>query len=290
MRGRLDGINGYYDEQDPLVVAIEGVDGNREFLSGTLQVVTVAPDGSFEGYLSPDGGSNPHEVVCLFAGTTELASASSGYVPIAGPQRPAPTESAAPVLVYGGGALDNPAVQEAILSAVDWTNLSRQIFAEQDIPIVVAPWGEGQMIEDAREVPYDPDRARELLAEAGFPDGFRLLWLLSPEDEPLAEMTWMVAEALADIGVYADIVEVPATEAHDVMAEIVTAGEPAIWMSRRSPSRACVDFEDPLLGTVYHVGDVFADSGTQIYVRPYQWNNGQWTTAGFAEVDNAGLA
>ena len=83
VRGRLDGIDGYYDEQDPLVVAIEGVDGNREFLAGTLQVVTVAPDGSFEGYLRPDGGSDPQEVVCLFAGTTELASSSSGYVAVA---------------------------------------------------------------------------------------------------------------------------------------------------------------------------------------------------------------
>lgn len=56
------------------------------------------------------------------------------------------------------------------------------------------------------------------------------------------------------------------------------------------PPTECIDFEDPPLGKVYKVGDMFTDSGANIGVWPFQWGNSVWTVGGFAKVGNAGLA
>jgi len=50
----------------------------------------------------------------------------------------------------------------------------------------------------------------------------------------------------------------------------------------------CVDFEDLLLGTQYHVGDTFADSDVAIAVQKFQWGNLVWCNGncGYTEVSN----
>ena len=55
-------------------------------------------------------------------------------------------------------------------------------------------------------------------------------------------------------------------------------------------SGGCVDFEDPLLGTTFNVGDKFTDSGATITVQSFQWSNSKWTTDGYAEIENNGNA
>jgi len=55
-------------------------------------------------------------------------------------------------------------------------------------------------------------------------------------------------------------------------------------------SVGCVDFEDPLLGTTFYVGDIFTDSGATITVQSFQWSNSKWTTDGYAVIENDGLA
>ena len=52
----------------------------------------------------------------------------------------------------------------------------------------------------------------------------------------------------------------------------------------------CVEFEEPPLGTEYHVGDTFSDSGVMITVIPFQWSSGTWTNGGHAKITNAGDA
>jgi len=98
VEGQLAGATEFHTPNAPFRVMIEGVDGQRRFLPGTAQVLEVGRDGSFQGYLNPNARDAPVEVVCLFAGTTELASAASGYVPIAGLETPTPT----PTLVGHG--------------------------------------------------------------------------------------------------------------------------------------------------------------------------------------------
>ncbi len=67
-------------------VAVQGVNATRAFIPGTLNAVRVETDGTFQGLLNADtsGIGDVQEGVCLFAGTTHLASASSGFVFIPG--------------------------------------------------------------------------------------------------------------------------------------------------------------------------------------------------------------
>jgi hypothetical protein len=56
------------------------------------------------------------------------------------------------------------------------------------------------------------------------------------------------------------------------------------------PLTIVVDFEDPPLGTVYHVPDAFTDSGVTIIVQHFQWSTGDWTDGGLAEIGSEGRA
>ena len=80
--GRLssDHFGELHDEN--MRVAVQGVSASRGFIPGTLNAVQIQTDGSFQGLLIADTSTiaDVQEAVCLFAGTTELASASSGFV------------------------------------------------------------------------------------------------------------------------------------------------------------------------------------------------------------------
>ena len=51
-----------------------------------------------------------------------------------------------------------------------------------------------------------------------------------------------------------------------------------------------LDFEDLPVGTTYNPGDIFFSGGTRLSIDPFQWDNGAWTSAGTAMVDNVGNA
>ncbi len=135
-------------------------------------------------------------------------------------------------VALGAHPFENPAVREALLHAVPWMELIREVFPDQDVPVAVDLWEVGPVFHDAREVPYDPDRARELLAEAGFPEGFRLHLLFWPEDEQLAIMAEMMTELLATIGI--EVLPTPTTpdDAPAQMAEMSSAGISVLWLTR----------------------------------------------------------
>lgn len=52
------------------------------------------------------------------------------------------------------------------------------------------------------------------------------------------------------------------------------------------PASRCVDFESLKVGTVYSVGNTFADSGVKLSVEIFQWIDGTWTTHGNVAVHN----
>ena len=51
-----------------------------------------------------------------------------------------------------------------------------------------------------------------------------------------------------------------------------------------------LDFEDLPMGSSYNVGDVFFSAGTRLEIDDFQWDNGIWTSAGYARIDNLGTA
>lgn len=68
---------------------------------------------------------------------------------------------------------DDVRVRQAVNYAIDRQAIVDSLFAGYGVPAAVAhpraSWGFNP---DLEPYPYDPDRARELLAEAGYPDGF----------------------------------------------------------------------------------------------------------------------
>lgn len=91
-------------------------------------------------------------------------------------------------------AVDNEAINQFILSGVG---------RAMDAPIAPGVFG----YQEIKKYEYDPQRARELLAEAGYPNGFRTQ-LYAPSGRYLKDIE--VAEAiqaqLSEVGIIADIV------------------------------------------------------------------------------------
>ncbi|WP_088009120.1 ABC transporter substrate-binding protein [Indiicoccus explosivorum] len=106
---------------------------------------------------------------------------------------------------------DDPLVRRALSHAVDKEAMIDAFFGGQAIPAKnpIPPAVEGYN-DDIDPYPYDPEKAKELLAEAGYPDGFEMELFAMPVARPYMPDAARVAEYLqssfADIGVTAEIV------------------------------------------------------------------------------------
>ena len=110
---------------------------------------------------------------------------------------------------------DDLRVRRAIMMAIDWEGMGEAIRGEYNLMSLLRPdVSEGALTpEQIAEVrPYDPEQARELLTEAGYPDGFSMDLLVQQlSDADVREAEWMAAD-LAEVGIDAGISVVdPAT-------------------------------------------------------------------------------
>lgn len=95
--GFLKDVDEYLGGRVPLMVMVQGVDGKRNFIPEAAAVVPVEKDGSFQTRISTRK-ERIEEVVCLFAGTDELASAGSGYVRVkSNSESPLPSPTRTPL-------------------------------------------------------------------------------------------------------------------------------------------------------------------------------------------------
>ena len=105
--------------------------------------------------------------------------------------------------------LDNPLVRQAIAHAIDRVAIIDAFYGGLGLPayayIPASMAGQG----DPWPYDYDPERARELLAEAGFADGFSTeFWYMPvsrpyyPAPQPIAET---IASYLAEVGITVEL-------------------------------------------------------------------------------------
>lgn len=106
---------------------------------------------------------------------------------------------------------DDPLVRQALSHAVNKEAMIDAFFGEGTIAAKnpIPPAVEGYN-DDIEPYPYDPEKAKELLAEAGLPDGFEMELYAMPVSRPYMPDGAKVAEYLqsnfADIGIEAEIV------------------------------------------------------------------------------------
>ncbi|MCA9793277.1 MAG: ABC transporter substrate-binding protein [Candidatus Eremiobacteraeota bacterium] len=104
---------------------------------------------------------------------------------------------------------DDPRVRQALYHAIDRKTIVDELYqglAEvADSPLPPAVWGRAKL----EDYDYDPEKAKKLLAEAGYPDGFKTeLWYMSaprpyfPEPKVTAEV---LGSMLKNVGIEAEL-------------------------------------------------------------------------------------
>lgn len=104
---------------------------------------------------------------------------------------------------------DNLLVRKAISLAIDRKNAAESIFGGGEVagPVNSSLGDWALPLEEREELqPYDPEKAKELLAEAGYPDGFdtKLMTTDGYGEQPVRMAQWIV-EDLKEIGINAEI-------------------------------------------------------------------------------------
>ncbi len=106
-------------------------------------------------------------------------------------------------------ALADKRVRQALNYAIDREGIAQSLYAGEVEPTseLTSPDGFDPALQDA--YPYDPEKAKELLAEAGYPDGFTMT-MVAPTfgiltGRPLAQA---IAQNWSDIGVELDLTSV----------------------------------------------------------------------------------
>lgn len=96
---------------------------------------------------------------------------------------------------------DNPKVREAIHLAINREGISKAVFRGFSAPAKgPVPNAINYIPKDATPPPYDPARAKQLLAEAGFPNGFKGS-LITSERYELQNTATVVQNNLREIGI-----------------------------------------------------------------------------------------
>ncbi|PYE80591.1 ABC transporter substrate-binding protein [Pseudoroseicyclus aestuarii] len=97
--------------------------------------------------------------------------------------------------------LANPQVREAFRYLVDYEGLSNTVMQYYgDVQQTIVPQGMPGALPDERPYSLDPDRARELIAEAGYPDGFSLTYYATPVT-PEYEIAQSIQANAAEAGI-----------------------------------------------------------------------------------------
>ncbi|WP_299521062.1 ABC transporter substrate-binding protein [uncultured Serinicoccus sp.] len=116
-------------------------------------------------------------------------------------------------------ALDDVRVRQALMHAIDRESISSALQFDTGQPSVqLAPPGHPAFLEDADDLyPYDPDKARDLLAEAGHPDGLDLEYVLLNTPE-YVQITEVLQQQFAEVGITVDIVTLDISQAGQFMS------------------------------------------------------------------------
>jgi peptide/nickel transport system substrate-binding protein len=99
--------------------------------------------------------------------------------------------------------MDNQKVRQAINYAVDWDSIIQGILLGNGtrVSTVLAPWHVG-FDPTLKPYPYDPDKAKQLLKDAGFPNGIDTdIWFIQGRYMKDSEVAQAIAQQLTKVGI-----------------------------------------------------------------------------------------
>jgi peptide/nickel transport system substrate-binding protein len=99
--------------------------------------------------------------------------------------------------------MDNQKVRQAINYAVDWDSIIQGVLLGNGtrVSTVLAPWHVG-FDPTLKPYPYDPDKAKQLLKDAGFPNGIDTdIWFLQGRYMKDSEVAQAIAQQLTKVGI-----------------------------------------------------------------------------------------
>jgi glutathione transport system substrate-binding protein len=101
------------------------------------------------------------------------------------------------------GPFANPLVRQAVAYAVNRDNALQAAFQSNGEPLTGVVMPENSVFQDLGKDlwEYDPDRAKELLAEAGYPDGFSATMLATSQYTFLQDTALSVQQDLKAVGI-----------------------------------------------------------------------------------------
>ena len=117
--------------------------------------------------------------------------------------------------VEGANPFQDPRVREAVYRAINVDAIVQTIMRgnAQSTGLLISPSVNGWTAESDQRLDYDPERARELLAEAGYPDGFDFM-LRCPNDRYINDeaVCTAVTGMLEQIGLDVDLLAEPVSQ------------------------------------------------------------------------------
>ena len=130
---------------------------------------------------------------------------------------------------------DNANLRQAIAYGIDRKRIVDIVMAGKG-ELYDGPTPEGLWWFDAnaKTYPYDPARAKALLAEAGYPNGFEYT-LSTPQIGVLQQINQLVQEQLAAVGIKLKLEPVSQSEWYDRLVKRTTNMSPNRWTQRPDP-------------------------------------------------------
>ncbi len=112
---------------------------------------------------------------------------------------------------------DDVRVRQALQMAIDKETIIEEIYSGTAVPANgIYPEGLVGYNEDLAEIPYDPEAAMELLAEAGYPDGFDMVIATTTTDSQ--NLVQIIQQQFAAIGVNVTIEQMDEASWYDIRA------------------------------------------------------------------------
>jgi hypothetical protein len=148
------------------------------------------------------------------------------------PIKPTAPQTADLVLFLGGDPFEDTGVLKAIEFSIPWADVSDEIFSGQEVLITVE--AQGQEFALSTDVVLDRDKAKQFMAESGYPNGLPVWLVYTVRDQPLKDLVKVMTEHLGYTGFQiVELMEMPADEADAFVATAVVAGRTVMWLHRR---------------------------------------------------------